>query len=290
VDLLIAVVAAAAVLLLGVATAPGRREATHVDARASLLDRAVERQRVRLRAARLNVDARRFTLLCLATPPLLVLGGLVLGSPVVAAGGGAAGFAVPRLYLDFLVRAQRRRTEAEAPRLLQVILASLAAGSTYLEALQEARGRAGDRWLRDDLDHVINEFHLGVPLERSIAEVRSATAGRNLALVWDNLAICIANRIPAARAKGLFVELSSTVQFNVQVQQEVRARTSGQRAQIWLLALIVPALFLYLRVLDAGLLDVLDATALGRWVLMPAAVFLEVLGIVLSFRFARVEL
>jgi Flp pilus assembly protein TadB len=289
VDLLIAVVAAAAVLLLGVATAPGRHDAARPP-RGSLLDRAVQRQRVRLRAARLNVDARRFTLLCLATPPLLVLAGLVLGSPVVAVVGGSAGFAVPRLYLDALVRAQRRRTEAEAPRLVQVILASLASGSTYLEALQEARGRAADRWLRDDLDHVVAEFHLGVPLERSIVEVRSATAGRNLALIWDNLAICIANRIPAARAKGLFVELASTVQFNVQVQQEVRARTSGQRAQIWLLALIVPGLFLYLRVLDSSLFDVLDATTLGRWVLMPVAVFLEVLGIVLSFRFARVEL
>jgi Flp pilus assembly protein TadB len=174
--------------------------------------------------------------------------------------------------------------------MLQVTLASLAAGSTYLEALQEARARAGDRWLRDDLDHVIAEFHLGVPLERSIAQVRTATAGRNLALIWDNLAICIANRIPAARAKGLFVELSSTVQFNVQVQQEVRARTSGQRAQIWLLALIVPGLFFYLRLIDPDLFTVLDATAVGRWVLLPVAVALEVLGIVLSFRLARVEM
>lgn len=287
-DLLIAVLAMAAVLLLGVATAPRSATTARVES-PSLFGRMVERQRLQLRAARLHVDARRFTMLCIATPPALVLGGLVLGSPVVAVLAGAGGFAVPRLYLDALVRAQRRRTEAEAPRMLQVILASLAAGSTYLEALQEARSRAADRWLRDDLDHVVNEFHLGVPLERSIAQVRSAAAGRNLALVWDNLAICIANRIPASRAKGLFVELSSTVQFNVQVQQEVRARTSGQRAQIWLLALIVPGLFLYLRVIDPDLFTVLDATTLGRWVLLPVAVALEVLGIVLSFRLARVE-
>jgi Flp pilus assembly protein TadB len=173
--------------------------------------------------------------------------------------------------------------------MLQVILASLAAGSTYLEALQEARARATDRWLRDDLEHVIGQFHLGVPLEQSIAEVRTATAGRNLSLIWDNLAICIANRIPASRAKGLFVELSATVQFNVQVHQEVRARTSGQRTQIWLLALIVPGLFLYLRLIDADLFTVLDATTVGRFVLLPVAVALEVLGLVLSFRLARVE-
>ena len=287
-DLLIAVLAMGAVLLIGVATAP-RSAATAAVTTQSLFGRAVERQRLQLRAARLHVDAHRFTLLCMATPPALVLGGLVLGSPVVAVLAGAGGLAVPRLYLDALVRAQRRRTEAEAPRLLQVILASLAAGSTYLEALQEARARATDRWLRDDLDHVIAEFHLGVPLERSISQVRTATAGRNLALIWDNLAICIANRIPAARAKGLFVELSSTVQFNVQVQQEVRARTSGQRAQIWLLALIVPGLFLYLRVIDPDLFTVLDVTFVGRYVLLPVAVALEVLGLVLSFRLARVE-
>jgi Flp pilus assembly protein TadB len=288
VDLLIALLAGLALLVLGLATAP-RRAAPAGAPTGSLFDRAVERQRLRLRAARLHVDARRFTLLCLATPPVAVVCSLALGSPIVALLAGAGGFAVPRLYLDALVRAQRRRTEAEAPRLLQVILASLAAGSTYLEALQEARRRAGDRWLRDDLDHVIAEFHLGVPLERSIAEVRSASAGRNLALIWDNLAICIANRIPAARAKGLFVELSATVQFNVQVQQEVRARTSGQRAQIWMLALIVPGLFVYLRLIDADLFTVLDATTLGRYVLLPAAVALEVLGIVLSFRLSRVE-
>jgi len=49
---------------------------------------------------------------------------------------------------------------------------------------------------------------------------------------------------------ALLGELASTVQFNVQVQQEVHARTSGQRLQIWLLAAIVPGLFLYLRLVD----------------------------------------
>ena len=116
-----------------------------------------------------------------------------------------------------------------------------------------------------------------------------ATAGRNLALVWDNLAICIAHHIPASRAQGLLTELATTVQFNVQVQQEVHARTSGQRLQIWLLAAIVPGLFLYLRLVDRDFFAVLDETLTGRLLLFPAAVCLEVLGVVLSFRVSRVE-
>jgi Flp pilus assembly protein TadB len=288
VDLLIALGAGASTLLLGLASAPDPGSARA--GRRPLLERAVERRRRQLRAARLHVDARAFTLACLASPPLLALGGLLLlGSPVVALAAAATGLALPRLYLDALVRAQRRRTEAEAPRLLQVLVAALAAGRTYLEALIEARARVADRWLRDDLDHVISRFHLDVPLERSLAEVRAAAAGRNLALVWDNLAICIAHHIPAARAQGLLTELSSTVQFNVQVQQEVHARTSGQRLQIWLLAAIVPGLFLYLRLVDRSFFAVLDDTLTGRYLLLPAAVLLEVLGVVLSLRLARIE-
>jgi Flp pilus assembly protein TadB len=289
VDLLIALCAASAVLLLGLASAPAGGGGVRRGAPRSWFQAAVDRQARRLRAARLHVDPRTFTLACIASPPLLLLGGLLLGSPVVAAGGCLVGFAVPRLYLDALVRAQRRRTEAEAPRLLQVLVAALAAGRTYLDALVEARTRIGDRWLRDDLDHLVAQFHLDVPLERSIAEVRAATAGRNLALVWDNLAICIAHRIPASRAQGLLGEIASTVQFNTQVQQEVHARTSGQRLQIWLLAAIVPGLFLYLRLVDRDFFAVLDGTLTGRLLLLPAAVCLEVLGVVLSFRVSRVE-
>jgi Flp pilus assembly protein TadB len=289
VDLLIGICTAAAVLLLGLASAPAPARGGRPAVRRPWFETVVEHHRRRLRAARLHVDARRFTLACLLAPPLLLAGGLVLGSPVIAAGGCLAGFAVPRLYLDALVRAQRRRTEAEAPRLLQILVAALAAGRTYLEALVEARTRITDRWLRDDLDHLIAQFHLDVPLERSIAEVRTATAGRNLALVWDNLAICIAHRIPASRAQGLLAELASTVQFNVQVQQEVHARTSGQRLQIWLLAAIVPGLFLYLRLVDRDFFAVLDDTLTGRLLLLPAALCLEVLGVVLSFRVSRVE-
>lgn len=287
-DLLIAGLAGVAVLALGLGTAPHRRPGQR-PRRPSLFERSVARRSLQLRAARLHVDPRRFTLIALAAPPALFVIGLLLGSPVVAVGAGAVGFAVPRLYLDSLVRSQRRRTEAEAPRMLQIMLASLAAGRTYLETLQEARNRATDRWIRDDLDHVIGQFHLDIPLEQSIVDVRSAAAGRNLGLIWDNLAICIANRIPASRAKGLFLELSSTVQFNVQVQQEVRARTSGQRAQIWMLAAIVPALFFYLRVINPDFFTVLDQTVVGRFVLFPVAVCLETLGIVLSFRLSRVE-
>lgn len=289
-DLLAPLLAAAAIVCACLAAGPRLATSVATAAASSWSARLVEHRRRQLLAARLTVDPRGFTVACLVSPPALFLVGWALGSPVLAAVAAGVGLVTPRLYLDALVQAQQRRTEAEAPRLLQVVLASLTAGRTYLEALQEARHRITDRWLRDDLDHIVTQFHLDVPLETSIAEVRARTTGRNLGLVWDNLAICIANRIPAARAKGLLVELAATVQFNVQLQQEVKARTAGQRTQIWLLAAVVPGLFLYLRLLDRDFFTVLDDTAVGRFVLVPLAALLEVAGIALSFRVSRVEI
>jgi Flp pilus assembly protein TadB len=80
------------------------------------------------------------------------------------------------------------------------------------------------------------------------------------------------------------------VHFNVQLANEVRARSAGQRAQIWLLAVIVPGMFLYLRWVSPDLLTVLDETVVGRFVLFPLAVALELGGVLLSLRIARVQL
>ncbi len=250
--------------------------------------REVTRRKQELQQARLPADARGYVLLRLAAPAV----GAGLGffySPVLAAVGALTGLLVPRLYIRYLISVQSARSEREAPKLLQALLANLGAGSTYLEALQAARAACQERWIREDLDVVIQEFLLGVPLADSIVEIRRRTRGRNLALVWDNLAICVANQLPTSKARLLLLEISSTLHFNVQLASEVRARSSGQRAQIWLLALIVPALFFYLRFLNPDFLDVLDTTVVGRYVLMPAAAVLEVLGIVLSFRLVRIE-
>ena len=164
-SLIAALLAASAVLLLALATKPG---GTALAQKVSLFDRMVEKRSAELRAARLHVDAVRFTTLCIVTPPAILLIGLVLGSPLLGVAGAALGFLAPRLYLDGLVQAQKRRTEAEAPRLLQILVSSLSGGRTYLESLEEARRRVKDRWLRDDLDYVVTQFHLDMPLETSV--------------------------------------------------------------------------------------------------------------------------
>jgi len=221
--------------------------------------------------------------------PVLLFGVGWLESPVLALLGGVCGLLAPRLYLAWLVHNQARRSEAEAPRLLQSLLSSLNAGATYLDSLRQARQAATDPWIREDLDFVIQRFLLDVPLHDGMQEIRARVTTGNLRLIWEALIICCANQLPTPAARTLFNELSGTIQFNVQLANEVRAKTSGQRLQIWLLAIIVPGMYFYLRLLSPELLQPLDNTVIGRYLLFPAATFLEVFGIYLSFRITRFE-
>jgi len=264
-----------------------RSSPKRADAR-PLLERLTAHYRRRLSEARIAGNPLAYVAMAFLTPICLFVIGW-LQSPVLALFAAGAGLLVPRLYLAWLVHAQSRRSEFEAPRLLQALLGGLMAGSTYLDALRQARLTCTDPWIREDLDYIIQRFLLDVPLHESLHTIRGRVTTRNLGLIWETLMICAANQLPTHAARTLFFELSSTIQFNVQLANDVRARSSGQRAQIWLLAVIVPGMYLYLRLTSPQLLSVLDETMLGRFVLLPLAAVLQVAGIALSLRIARFE-
>lgn len=282
-DLVAAFCVSIAILSLGLIVPSWPRRDSH-----RLLDRLLDRSQRQLAQARISGNPRAYLAMSIVAPAALSAVGW-LQSPLMALGAGIAGLVAPRLYVAFMVQVQSRRSEAEAPRLLQSLLAGLASGGTYLDALRQARLSVTDRWLQDDLDSIIQRFLLDAPLHESLTEIRAHTTTRNLGLIWDTLRICTENHLPTQKARTLLFELSATVQFNVQLANEVKARSSGQRAQIWLLAVIVPGLYLYLRLMSPQLLSVLDDTIVGRFVLFPLAALLEIAGIVFSFRIARFE-
>jgi Flp pilus assembly protein TadB len=241
-----------------------------------------------LQQARVSLKSQHYALIRAVAPVLGVAAGWALSPPCVLI-GLLAGVFGPRLYLAWLVREQAQRADAETPRLLQALLAQLTAGATYFDALRQARFAVVDPWVRGDLDAVVHEFMLDVPLATGLHRRRGHIRSRNLGLVWDTLAICIRTGVPTSTAKSVLAELSSTVHFNVQLQHEIQARSAGQRLQVWLLAVLVPGLYLYLRVISPDLLAVLDDTALGHYLLLPLALFLEVLGLYLSGRMVRIR-
>jgi len=283
-DVIATVCVSVGILSLGLA---GRRSRQAGSLR-GLIDQMVARHRERLAMARIPGNPRSYLAMSFLAP----IGFFAIGwlqSPVLAISAGIFGLLMPRLYLAWLVHAQSLRSESEAPRLLQSLLSGLTGGGTYLEALRQARLTCTDPWIREDLDLIIQRFMLDAPLQESLQEVRARATTRNLGLIWETLRTCADAHLPTPAARNLLLQLSAAIQFNVQLANEVSARSSGQRMQIWLLAVIVPGLYLYLRLMSPQLLSMLDETALGRFVLFPLAAALEIAGIALSIRITRFQ-
>ena len=93
----------------------------------------------------------------------------------------------------------------------------------------------------------------------------------------------ISARLPYDRAAILVAAVADRLAFEERLDEEIRARTAGLRSQVVLLALVVPVLAMYLAITVPSLAATL-AQPIGRYVLIPAALGLELVGLIASRR------
>ena len=99
-------------------------------------------------------------------------------------------------------------------------------------------------------------------------------------LIDDRVALLVEG--PHVGAERTTLELAR-VNWQQRTADDVRARTSGLRVQVVLLAVLVPGLALYLALTVPGMRETFT-TPLGRFVLLPMAAMLETAGILASRR------
>lgn len=186
----------------------------------------------------------------------------------------------PSVALRWRMSVLRDRAAARSLEVLQAVHAALRAGVPLALALRLAVERsdplAGDPFLR-----ALGAFDLNVPLDEALRGVAAAMHDRRVTAALDALALLAAEQLPASRSATVVGSVVDRLTFERRLAEEVRARSGGVRAQIVLLALLVPALALYLTLSMPGLRATL-ATPLGTHVLMPAAALFEVAGILAS--------
>jgi Flp pilus assembly protein TadB len=215
---------------------------------------------------------------CAAAGLLLSAGTSLPVIPLVAAAAFGPSFVVRS-------RAASARWQARlaATRLLRATEAALRSGASLPEGLRRACEAADDRLARRPFVEALRAFDLGAPLDQALREsARRATDARSR-IALETLAMGIASRLTYDRAGTLVAAVADRLAFEERLDEEVRARTGGLRAQVVLLALIVPALSTYLALTVPTLAATLEQP-IGRFVLIPAAVALEVVGLVASRR------
>jgi Flp pilus assembly protein TadB len=203
---------------------------------------------------------------------------------------GASGF-LPAAILGPLVPSlavrivASRRYEERARRtvaVLQMTLAGLRSGSSLTEALRLAT--TSEREIEfAPFAGAVRAFDLGAPLDAALRDARRQARDHRVILGLDALSLCVAEQLPTSRCVTLIASAVERLVFEQRLIDDVRARTSGIRLQIVLLAALVPGLALYLAVTVPGLAETL-ATPLARFVLLPLAAALECAGILASRR------
>jgi Flp pilus assembly protein TadB len=238
--------------------------------------------------ARLELAPRTLIAITIAGP--LVLGALgLLLSPLVALVGIGVGLLMPRGYLDYLVRAEARAADEDAPRILRAMVNRAAAGGTYPDLFAAAAEAARHRWVRSDFGEATARYYAAEKPADILLGLRRRQASRNLRLVCDALAVAVRTQQPASAAGQVLASLGEAARANRSIARQAAAESRGLRMQAGILAVVIPALFLYLSAVNPELIGPVTSTALGQYVLLPAAVFLEITGIVLSWRVTRLE-
>lgn len=195
---------------------------------------------------------------------------------------GILGPVVPSLVVRSLAARRRDERARETVSLLQMTLAGLRSGSSLTEALRLAAGAGTDSG-SGPFSEAVRAFDLGAPLDRALRDARAGARDQRVLLGLDALSLCVAEQLSGSRCAMLLSSAIDRLVFEQQIADDVRARASGLRVQIVLLAALVPGLALYLAVTVPGMAETFT-TPLGRFILLPLAALLELAGIVASRR------
>jgi Flp pilus assembly protein TadB len=206
---------------------------------------------------------------------------LAFVTPLTALGSGP----MTRPVAWWRDRREARAARAHALGILRSTHAALRSGVPLAGALRLALDGAPALG-RSPFLRALRAFELGGPLDASLGQTSGVASHRAVALALHALAIVSAEQLPASRAAAIVGSVADRLAFDERLSQEVASRTSGLRAQVVLLALVVPALAIYLLITLPGLDETL-ATPLGRFVLIPAAVLFETFGIIASRAIVR---
>ena len=213
-----------------------------------------------------------------------IICGLTVASAVGATPLGLIGALVPSIVARTLAARRRDERARQTIALLQMTLAGLRSGAGLTEALRLASA-SGPEVDFGPFAAALRAFDLGAPLDAALRDARGRTRDHRLIVGLDALSLCVAEQLPASRCVTLIASTIDRLLFEQRIVDDVRARTSGLRLQIVLLAALVPGLALYLALTVPGMAETL-ATPLGRFVLLPLAAILEVIGILASGRVA----
>jgi tight adherence protein B len=204
------------------------------------LARALDRAKVPMRPGEFVIVAGGGTL---ATAALLLV---VTRSVPVAVGGAIAALLYAARFPHRRAAKRRRLFEAQLPDALSLVASSLTAGHTFLRAIQMMSEESSPP-LADEFSRVVAETRLGDPLVPALERMAARLDVRDLDMVVQAIRI---QQTVGGRLADLLHTLGEFIRARDEIRREVKVLTAEGRMSAYVLAGIVPFLFLVMQVLN----------------------------------------
>lgn len=183
------------------------------------------------------------------------------------------------------VRASARRVQARRAlvRVAVGVEAALRSGASLPDAVRRETDACVDPLAHRALSRAVRAFELGEGLDPALRAAALDVGDRRSAQLLETMALGLAERLSTARLIELMSDITDRFTFEQRLEDEVKARASGLRQQQWLLAALVP-LIAVLLVISMPQVAAQLSSPIGRMILVPGAIALEVCGLLLSAR------
>jgi tight adherence protein B len=171
---------------------------------------------------------------------------LVLGQLLVAAAGVMVG---PLVTARIVRRRVAKRTKAfcaQLPDALSLVASSLSAGHTFLRAVQMMCEESAPP-MSEEFSRLVAETRLGDNVTEALARMAERLQIRDLDMVVQAIRI---QQTVGGRLADLFHTLSDVIRARDEVKREILVLTAEGRMSAYVLAGLVPVLFLLMRVVN----------------------------------------
>ena len=207
----------------------------------------------------------------------------VTGSGLMAMGGSIAAVLVAARLVKRRVTKRAKAFSAQLPDALSLVASSLSAGHTFLRAVQMMCEESAPP-LSEEFSRLVAETRLGDNVTDALGHMAQRLQIRDLDMVVQAIRI---QQTVGGRLADLFHTLSDVIRARDEVKREVLILTAEGRMSAYVLAGLVPVLFLVMRMLNPEYMEPLSSGT-GLMLLIACGV-LVLTGLFVILRMVKID-
>jgi len=208
---------------------------------------------------------------------------LATGSAPIAAAAAVVAVLAAAQFLRHRVKKRRRAFEAQLPDALSLVASSLSAGHTFLRAVQMMCEESQPP-LSEEFARLVAETRLGDPLVAALDRMGARVQIRGMDIVVQAIRI---QQTVGGRLADLLHTLADTLRARDEVKREILVLTAEGRLSAYVLAGMVPFLYVVIEVMNPQYIQPLHH---GVGLVLLSACGLSVLaGLLVILRMVKID-